>query len=329
MPKTPWNRAHLLALGALFVPIVGSGCVGPTQRSATPLTPEEREVLLRSNERIERERGDAVPAPNTPGGTAEVAATGSPGRSEERSWSEAPAMRPGALSEGAGLRAERTGGGASAAALPTKREARTQRETAAPEGNAAKLRLTAPETTLGSIQGRVAGIDAKGDAPLVLLAIPIGRVTDHSKGTTVLSRGVNGFDPPFLVVPIGETVRFENEDEICHSFFSSSPNHEFELGLLDPDTSSSYRVEQPGSVQVYCTLHSGKQASVFAVPTPHFVVVAADGSYNLGRLEAGGYRVMLWSDGEVLRRHEIEVTPGKSTHWNVTSELTASQAESR
>ena len=326
MPNIPRNRAHLLALGALLAPIVGLGCVGPTHRSTTPLSPEEREVLNRSIERIERERGDVAPVANTSGGAAKVGPSVSNAQSETGSGAEARQKRPASQDERAG---------------DGKRQARTPREGATPEGrttknagkptaeNTSEPRANATDSTLGSLQGRVEGIDAEGDAPLVLLAIPIGRVTDHSKGTTVLSRGVDGFDPPFLVVPIGETVRFENEDEICHSFFSSSPNHEFELGLLDPDTSSSYRVEQPGTVQVYCTLHSGKQASVFAVPTPHFAVVAGDGSYNLGRLEAGAYRAMLWSDGEVLRRHELDIAPGKPTNWNVTSELVAPQAESR
>lgn len=314
MSNNAWNRAHLLALGALLVPIVGLGCVAPTHRSAAPLTPEEREVLTRSSERIERERevrGEATPIASARESAPPAA------KNDDAVASSSPGPTGADRSTRNGGNSKRTTGGEgqnrTAAGTRNQRQAR-------PPGKAPKQPAQPVTTTFGSLQGQVRGISGEEDAPLVLLAIPIGRASHHSKGTTVLSRGAEGFDPPFLVVPIGETVRFENDDEICHSFFSSSQNHEFELGLLDPLTSGTYRVEQPGTVQIYCSLHSGKQASVFAVPTPHFGVVAEDGTYDLGRLEAGAYRVMLWSDGKVLRRYEVEVVPGAVTRWIVEPE---------
>ncbi len=141
----------------------------------------------------------------------------------------------------------------------------------------------------GRVIDRATGGPAADAVPLVVLALPRGASHPHRTGTTHLPRSGGAFVPPFLVVPVGERVVFENRESICHGFFSSSKANAFDLGLLQPDGSRAFRFERPGRVHVYCSLHAGRQATILVAPTPWFATVDALGHYAIRDLPPGAY----------------------------------------
>lgn len=67
---------------------------------------------------------------------------------------------------------------------------------------------------------------------------------------------------PAIAVDVGQPVRFENCDTICHRPFSSSAPNAFELPLLQPGAAIEHRFEHAGQLRVYCALHAHEQFTI-------------------------------------------------------------------
>jgi plastocyanin len=148
--------------------------------------------------------------------------------------------------------------------------------------------------------------------PLVVMAIPAADTSLATSAIPVIRRVNDAFSPTFIVVPVGCTVHVVNDDDICHSFFSSSGKNAFELGLQKPGESSSMRFEAPGPVQVYCKLHAGKQATLLVAPTAHFGVVNSTGQFEIDNFDPGDYVLETWTEGRALQRVEVTVPPRRT-----------------
>lgn len=166
----------------------------------------------------------------------------------------------------------------------------------------------APRQSLrGQVLSRATGQPLTVDTHLVVFALAKSEAasdgrssTSHSaaKGPTPVAR-FDGEDhaPAFVVTSPGNGVRFENRDEICHGLFSSSGPNAFDLGMLNPGESKTVNFQHPGPVQVYCSLHTGKQMSLLVTPTPRYAVVNDDGSFVLENLAPGDYFLEAWDAG--------------------------------
>ena len=161
----------------------------------------------------------------------------------------------------------------------------------------------------GQLVSRSSGQAVECADPFAVLAIPTSGTSSPSSTSAVVRRVDVAFSPSFLVVPVGQSVRFVNDDNIYHSFFSSSEHNAFDLGLLDPGTSNEFRFERPGPVHVYCSLHTGEQVTILVAPTPHFAVVGPTGEFEIENLAPGLYVLETWSEGLPPHRSEVTVSP--------------------
>lgn len=156
--------------------------------------------------------------------------------------------------------------------------------------------------------------------PLIVFALPVdgaqdqqptGRVPLEPPASAAIARRIEGkFFPEFVVTSPGRGVCFENQDEICHNFFSSSGPNAFDLGMLKPGETRTVDLQHPGRVQVYCSLHTGKQLSVFVAPSPLHAQVGADGTFVLEGIEPGAYELTAWEDGPRSRTLPVKVDGG-------------------
>jgi plastocyanin len=104
------------------------------------------------------------------------------------------------------------------------------------------------------------------------------------------------FSPQLLVVPVGSTVRFPNQDPILHNVFSVSAGNKFDLGLVGAGTGKSAKFGAPGIVQVFCNVHHGMFAHVVVVATPHFARPDEGGAFALESLPAGPGTLHYWHE---------------------------------
>jgi plastocyanin len=104
------------------------------------------------------------------------------------------------------------------------------------------------------------------------------------------------FSPQLLVVPVGSTVRFPNQDPILHNAFSVSAGNRFDLGLVGAGTGKTATFKAAGIVQVFCNVHHGMFAHVVVVATPHYARPDAAGAFALEGLPAGAGTLHYWHE---------------------------------
>ncbi len=111
------------------------------------------------------------------------------------------------------------------------------------------------------------------------------------------------FQPQLLIVPVGSTVRFPNQDPILHNVFSVSGGNSFDLGLVGAGAGKEAVFREPGVVAVFCNVHHAMFAHVVVVDTPHFARIQGDGRFRLVNVPDGPGTLVYWHErGELARR---------------------------
>lgn len=103
------------------------------------------------------------------------------------------------------------------------------------------------------------------------------------------------FDPRTLIVPVGSTVNFPNQDHILHNVFSVSPVATFDLGYYGLGGNGQYTFTKPGVALVYCNVHSSMQADVLILDTPYYTHPNRNGRFTLSGLPAGAGTLWVWN----------------------------------
>ncbi len=98
------------------------------------------------------------------------------------------------------------------------------------------------------------------------------------------------FVPLALVVRVGTTVRFPNSDGIHHSVYSFSRAKRFELGLFQGQ-GAEVRLDRPGEVKVFCSIHRSMGGLIVVVDHPYAAVTDAEGRYRLAGVPPGAHAV--------------------------------------
>jgi len=104
------------------------------------------------------------------------------------------------------------------------------------------------------------------------------------------------FQPQLVVVPVGSSVRFPNQDPILHNVFSVSGQNSFDLGLVGSGSGKSVRFREAGLVRVFCNVHHAMFAHVLVVATPYYAQVDERGDFALDGLPAGAGEIHFWHE---------------------------------
>lgn len=158
---------------------------------------------------------------------------------------------------------------------------------------------TAPTTQpTGTISGK---ITSPGEVPLSEMVVYLEspdpkRPIDVPKETFKVSQKGAKFDPGLVIICVGQTVDFLNDEDrlIEHNVFSNSIAKQFDLGLYKPGESRSVTFDQPGAVFLYCSIHRHMDGVVFVSPTPYTSRVDKDGNYKIEGVPATIWLVKTW-----------------------------------
>ena len=102
------------------------------------------------------------------------------------------------------------------------------------------------------------------------------------------------FVPEILVIPVGSTVSFPNEDQIFHNVFSLSKTKQFDLGYYPAGQTRNVEFDKVGVVQVYCHIHRDMNAAILVVPNRWHTQPGDDGVFTLSGIPAGKHTVVVW-----------------------------------
>jgi plastocyanin len=155
----------------------------------------------------------------------------------------------------------------------------------------------ATQPATGSIAGRVTA--AAGQLPeMIVFLEPVNPATvfgPPAQRASISQKGAK-FSPSLLVVSVGQTVDFHNDEDrpIEHNVFSRSSARPFDLGLYRPPETRSVVFDKPGPVRLYCSIHRYMDGLIYVCPTPFFARVAPDGSYRIDAVPVGDWRLKTW-----------------------------------
>jgi plastocyanin len=166
----------------------------------------------------------------------------------------------------------------------------------------------------GPLSELVVFLDAVGDAPNLPSAdAPQAPATVRQKGAK--------FDPPLLVVSVGQRVDFVNDEEkqIEHNVFSNAPAKKFDLGLYPPQQSKAVTFDKPGAVFLYCSIHRFMDGVVYVCPTRFHSRVGADGTYRIDGVPPGKYALKTWQRRKRFpeKSEPLDVTDAKARTINL------------
>ena len=151
----------------------------------------------------------------------------------------------------------------------------------------------------GSVKGTVTVVEKGGRKAADLSETVVyvdGAKAKPQPAKVIVTMKAKAFLPHVVVVPVGGTVEFPNEDPIFHNVFSVSGENRFDLELYKRPKSGSWTFQHPGVVRVYCNIHPQMSAIVVVRDNPYFTKANPDGSFSIDDVPAGNYVLRAWHE---------------------------------
>lgn len=149
-----------------------------------------------------------------------------------------------------------------------------------------------------SVEGTVAVLGRRGyekDLSEVVVYLEGGAVSPRKVDAEVrMAR--KRFEPRIVVVPVGGTVSFPNDDPILHNVFSVSGDNNFDLDLYKRPEIGRKTFEKPGLVRVYCNIHPAMSAFVLVTDSPHYAMADKSGRFRIEGVPPGRYTLRAWHE---------------------------------
>jgi plastocyanin len=162
----------------------------------------------------------------------------------------------------------------------------------------------------GTIEGKV----SPGDSVVYVDAIP-GKSFPAPAQTAQIDQKNLMFRPRLLVVQVGTTVEFQNDDSVQHNVFwpSVGGNRKLahNLGTWPQGEKRPFKFDQAGAVPLLCNVHPEMSGYIFVSPTPYFAQTDAGGNYKIENVPDGKYTLVAWHEG-MKQTKPIDVA-GKAT----------------
>jgi plastocyanin len=164
----------------------------------------------------------------------------------------------------------------------------------------AAVAVAIPAAAAGTITGRVDLVDKPGRrtsdlSDVVVYLDDVKPARPKPATATVVMKG-KAFFPHVIVIPVGGTVEFPNEDPIFHNAFSVSGENRFDLALYKRPKTGSQTFQHPGVVKVYCNIHPQMSAVVVVLNSPVFTKVGSDGTFTVENVPAGKHTLKAWHE---------------------------------
>ena len=126
------------------------------------------------------------------------------------------------------------------------------------------------------------------------------------------------FVPHVVAVSAGSEVAFPNQDPFFHNVFSLSRPATFDLGRFPPGSSRSRVFKRPGTIKVYCEIHSHMSAVARVFDHPWFTIPNSDGTFVIAGVPPGEHTVVAWHERIGERRDRVTIRAGAATTLTVT-----------
>jgi plastocyanin len=148
----------------------------------------------------------------------------------------------------------------------------------------------------GTIEGKV----SPGTSVVYVDTIP-GKTFPAPTQNALIDQKNLMFNPHLLVIQVGTTVEFQNDDSVQHNVFwpSIGGNRKLShnLGTWPQGEKRPYKFDQAGVVPLLCNVHQEMSGYIIVSPTPYFAQTDAGGNYKIDNIPDGKYTVVAWHEG--------------------------------
>jgi hypothetical protein len=134
--------------------------------------------------------------------------------------------------------------------------------------------------------------------------------------------------PHVLVIPVGSTVQFPNDDPISHNLFSLSSGNSFDLGLYRRGAGKSYTFRSPGVVNVYCNVHPTMSSVIYVMASPFFAFTDANGNFSFADVPGGSYTLVAWNEQTGMTQARLDVPAAGIANAGITLDSSGYRAAS-
>jgi high-affinity iron transporter len=184
------------------------------------------------------------------------------------------------------------------------------------------LVLVAPSSVVrgADVSGRVAMPDVCSPAvsPAVVTLEPesgvkaeaIVKRPEAAEIALVRQRGLQ-FVPRVQAIPLGQAVRFTNEDNETHNVHVMSSGNDFNQSMA-PGQPREFVPGKPGVLKIVCDVHSHMRAFLVVAASPWVQVCSRDGNFRLAGVPDGRYTLKIWHEMGDPLRSEVTVKDGQA-----------------
>lgn len=124
--------------------------------------------------------------------------------------------------------------------------------------------------------------------PLVVNRVPAPK-------PAVMDQHNLAFVPRVLVVGVGTSVEFPNNDSVSHQVYSFSAAKRFRLPLYKGEAHPPVIFDQPGLVVLGCNIHDSMVGYIYVTDAPYFGTTEPAGGLQFKDAPVGDYRIVVWS----------------------------------
>jgi len=117
------------------------------------------------------------------------------------------------------------------------------------------------------------------------------------------------FVPDMVVVPVGSTILFPNEDPFYHSIYSLSKADPFDIGFYDTGPGKVVPFNAAGVVVVSCHIHAFMHATILVVDGPER---QSSGTVRFDGVPRGTFVLHAWSETLGERTTMVQVASEKA-----------------
>lgn len=124
------------------------------------------------------------------------------------------------------------------------------------------------------------------------------------------------FAPYVAVMQKGQSIRFNNKDDITHHIYSVSGENRFEFKLRANSMKDTQVMENAEEIAMGCNIHDWMSGYTLVVDTPYFGKTDANGKLVLPVATEETYRVTLWhpqldmADNRLEQTHQLSSANG-------------------
>jgi plastocyanin len=169
--------------------------------------------------------------------------------------------------------------------------------------------------------------DGHGVDQVVATVMPAGGTAPVTPKPAIMDQKDRAFVPRVLIVNVGASVEFPNNDTVSHQVYSFSAAKRFQLPLYKGEAHPPVTFDQPGLVVLGCNIHDTMVGYIYVTPAPFFGITDAAGALTLKDLPKGDYRVMIWSpyiaDAPERLTRDLHVDGGATERFALTAALRA------